>query len=371
MRQIGTAELEDIAAGAAVLGTGGGGDPYVGRLIAAEAINRKAPVSVVDPGEVPRDALVVPVAVMGAPTVIVEKIPSGDEFTAALTALERSLGARVDYIACLEAGGINSMVPMAAAAETGLPVIDADGMGRAFPEIHMVLATLQGIAATPMAMADDKGNGTALTTVDNATAERLARVVTVEMGCAAFIALFPMRGSQVLDAMVPGTLSLAEDIGADIRVARGQHRDPVKAACAAIGGFQLFTGKIVDIERTTTGGFARGEARLEGLDGDSGSTLRLLFQNEHLVAVRDGEVVAGVPDLICVLDSDTGAPVTTEAMRYGFRVSVLGAPCDPRWRSPAGLELVGPRYFGYEHAFVPVEELASRDNGRPDTRKAG
>ena len=93
------------------------------------------------------------------------------------------------------------------------------------------------------------------------------------------------------------------------------------------------------------------------------ATLRLSVQNEHLVAVRDGRVVASVPDLIMVLDSDSAEPVTTEEIRYGFRVSVLAAPCDPRWRTEAGLALVGPRYFGYDFDFIGVEERLSAEGG--------
>jgi len=87
---------------------------------------------------------------------------------------------------------------------------------------------------------------------------------------------------------------------------------------------------------------------------DRGVRVRLSFQNEHLVAERDGEVVASTPDLICVLDNETGEPVTTEGMRYGNRVAVLGVPCDSRWTTPEGLRLTGPRAFGYDHDYVPV-----------------
>ena len=82
----------------------------------------------------------------------------------------------------------------------------------------------------------------------------------------------------------------------------------------------------------------------------------LEVQNEHLVARLDGEIAASVPDLIIMLDSETGEPITTEEMRYGFRVTVIAAPCDPRWRTPEGLELVGPRYFGYDIDYVPIEK---------------
>ena len=62
------------------------------------------------------------------------------------------------------------------------------------------------------------------------------------------------------------------------------------------------------------------------------------------------------PDLIAVLDSETGEPITTEALRYGMRVAVIAIPCAPQWREPAALELVHPRTFGYDVDYVPVEE---------------
>ena len=74
MRKLGKAEIDDIARGAALLGAGGGGDPYIGKLVAYGAIDDCGPVTLLDPEEVPDDALIVPFAMMGAPTVLCEKI---------------------------------------------------------------------------------------------------------------------------------------------------------------------------------------------------------------------------------------------------------------------------------------------------------
>lgn len=357
MRDVQSAQIADIARGAAILGTGGGGDPYVGRLLAEHAIEEHGPVRLADVDDVPDEAIVVPVAMMGAPTVMVEKLPSGQEILGALRVLEQTLDEAVTHIACIEAGGVNSTIPFVAAAVTGLPLVDADGMGRAFPELQMVLPTLVGVPTTPMAVADEKGNAALLRTIDNRWAERIARSTTIDMGCSAMTAQYVLRGHQLHDAFVPGTLSLAEHVGRLVRETRAAHRDPVSAVVDALHGCPLFTGKVADVSRRTTGGFARGSARIDGTGPDDGAVFELDFQNEHLVARRDGRVVASVPDLICVLEADSGEPVTTEGLRYGFRVRVLGVPCDPRWRTPAGLELAGPRYFGYDHTYVPVEEL--------------
>lgn len=354
MREITPQDLPDMARGAAVLGTGGGGDPYVGRLLAQQALLRHGPVRLVDPMEIDDDAVVIPTAFMGAPTVMLEKLPSGAELTAALQALEQLIGKKAAYTVSIEAGGLNSLIPFVAAAELGLPLIDADGMGRAFPELQMLLPTLGGVAATPMAIADERGNAVSLETVSNGWAERFARGVTIEMGCSAAVSLYVLTGRQVKDMMVHGTMTLCQRLGAAIREAGEAHRDPVAAATEVMGGRVIFRGKIVDVQRGTQGGFARGEAVLDGLTDDLGSRMEVAFQNENLVASRDGEVVVSVPDLICLLDTDTGEPVTTETLRYGLRVSVVAAPCDPRWRSTEGLELAGPAYFGYDHEYVPV-----------------
>ncbi|MDT7647638.1 MAG: uncharacterized protein QOC75_4638, partial [Pseudonocardiales bacterium] len=85
---LGPDDLPDLARGAALLGTGGGGDPHVGRLMVAEAMRRHGPVTVLDPDEVADDAFVIPTAMMGAPTVMIEKIPRGDEAVLSLRALE-------------------------------------------------------------------------------------------------------------------------------------------------------------------------------------------------------------------------------------------------------------------------------------------
>ncbi|MDL9978663.1 DUF917 domain-containing protein [Microbacterium sp. ASV49] len=354
MREINVENLADMARGAAILGTGGGGDPYVGLLLAEQAIRRHGPVTLLSADEVSDDATVVPSAFMGAPTVMLEKLPTGNEMVTSLRAIESVIGRRATHTVSLEAGGLNSMIPIVTAAELGIPLIDADGMGRAYPELQMLIPTLGGITASPMALADERGNAVAFNTIDNAWAERLARSVVTDMGCSGGMSLYVLTGRQLKDLMVHDTLTLCEEIGHAVRLARESHEDPVLAAVSVTGGRQLFQGKITDVERNTVGGFARGLARLDGVGGDVGATLEIDFQNENLVARRGGEVLASVPDLISVLDTESGEAVTTEKLRYGLRVSVIASPCDPRWRSPEGLELAGPAYFGYAHEYQPV-----------------
>jgi DUF917 family protein len=355
LRKLGIEAIRRVALGSTVLGTGGGGDPYVGRLLAEKAVREHGEVALLDPSEVPADACVFLCGMMGAPAVIVEKLPSGNEAVAAMEALARVLGRRVTHISSLEAGGINSMIPIAAAARTGLPLIDADGMGRAFPELQMLLPTLEGIRATPMSLVDEKGNTLVIDAVSNQAAEGFARVATVQMGASATMAFYPMKGSQVATALVPHSISTAHRIGEALLLARQKRLDPIAEMARQLDGREIFRGKIVDVLRRTTAGFVRGEAVVTGLEQWSGQELSLDFQNEFLVARSAAGVLVSTPDLICVADSEAGEPITTEALRYGQRVSVLAGPCYWRWRTPEGLAVVGPQAFGYQHSYVPLQ----------------
>jgi DUF917 family protein len=263
--EIAEADLGPIATGAAVLGTGGGGNPYQGMLRMRELLRAGRRVRVLDPDELADDALVVTAGGMGAPVITWEKLPQGEEEVEAVGALEEHLGRKVDAIAPLEMGGSNSLVALAVGAQLDVPVLDGDGMGRAFPELQMVTYLIYGCSPAPAALADEKGNRTLLTRVADVYAlERIARAVTIEYGGHAGLAMCAMTGAQVRSTCVPRTLTLALQIGEAIERARRDGEEPVKAVLQVTGGQPIFRGKIVDLERRLVSGFARGCVTLQG-----------------------------------------------------------------------------------------------------------
>ncbi|WP_318617302.1 DUF917 domain-containing protein [Sporosarcina sp. YIM B06819] len=361
MRFIGKEEIENIAIGAALLGTGGGGDPYIGKLMALQAVEDYGPIRLLSIDEVPDDALIVPSAMMGAPTVMVEKIPNGEEAVAAFKAMKEYLGKEIFATMPIEAGGVNSLLPLALAARLGLPVIDADGMGRAFPELQMVTFYLDGVSATPMVLSDEKGNNLLLNTINNMWAERIARTATIEMGGSVMLSIYPMDGKTVKRSAIHHILTLEEKIGRTIREAKERNEDPIEEVLKLTNGHRLFKGKVTDINRKTEEGFAKGTATIEGVEDYKEDECFLHFQNEHLLAETKDKVLCSTPDLITVLDSDTGMPITTEGLKYGARCVVIGMPANPKWRTPKGIEVAGPRYFGYDLDFTPLEDLVNKE----------
>jgi DUF917 family protein len=357
--------VEDLARGAAVLGTGGGGDPYIGSLMLKQALQDGCQVDLLDVEAVRDEAFLMPFGLMGAPTVIVEKIPNGKEFIAALRSMERHLGKQAEGVMCAEIGGLNALLPLVLGARTGLPVVDGDGMGRAFPQLQMTTYHIFGISASPMVMADEYSSTVVIQSERSEEVERLGRNVVVAMGGSTSICLYPMSGADAKRSMVRGTLSLALGLGRTIREARRSSNDPFASMLSYLKTtpyYQhcrvLFEGKTVDLTRRTTGGFALGNVVIEGARGCASRRCTLTFQNEHLVAREGDRVLAIVPDLIAVLDSATAEPITTEGLKYGQRVTVVGISAAPIMRSPQALAVFGPQAFGLSDPFVPIEKIS-------------
>ncbi|MDO5801072.1 MAG: DUF917 domain-containing protein [Coriobacteriia bacterium] len=367
MREIGIQEIEDIALGAALLGAGGGGDPYIGKLTAIQAIKEHGPVKLIDPEEVPDGAFIMPAASMGAPTILTEKGVGANEFAKLFDMVSRYYGKPVYATMPMEAGGVNSMVPIAAAARLGIPMVDADGMGRAFPELQMVTFSIGGASASPMAFIDEKGNSGILDTVTNKWTEDIARAATMTCGGTLTIALFCMDAETCRSFGVKGIVTRSEELGRAIRHAKDRASEagltPEQYFLQFTGGHKLFKGKISDVLRETRGAFNFGKVVLEGIGEDKGSQAYVEFQNENLSCVVSGEYLATTPDLICLVDTETFMPVPTDALKYGKRVLAVGLECFDMWRTPAGLELVGPRYFGLDTDYIPVEKRSARKEG--------
>ena len=358
------ADLPDVARGAAFLGAGGGGNPYVGRLMVELALAETGrTLELLDLSEVPDDALLIPTNMMGAPTCIVEKLPEGMEAARSLQRLERHLGRRAFATMPVEAGGVNSMIPLVVALRLGIPVVDADGMGRAFPELFHETFHIYGVSGTPMVITDEHGDQALIETHDNFAMERLARGLTIRMGGVSYVAMYPMDGATAKRVAIPGTIGLCLLIGRTIREAREARTDPFDALERALAGTTyavsrvIFAGKIVEVFRRTTDGFVKGTVRIAAVDAggdDAGGPLEIDFQNENLIARQGAEILAVVPDLICILEAETAEPITTEGLRYGQRVRVMAVGVPPIMRTPEALAVWGPRHFGYDVEYVAL-----------------
>ncbi|ADB50637.1 DUF917 domain-containing protein [Conexibacter woesei] len=371
MRRLDERALHDVARGAAVLGIGGGGDPRGATLAAVRALRAFGPPALAGCDALADDDLVVCPLLVGAVRPDAAPLPLGVELVAAFDALRRVLDRPVAALLPLKVGGVGgAAAALALAARTGLPVLDADATGRAFPQNDPTTFALHGVAATPAAVADGRGNAVVVTAADLDWTERLLGGAVSQLGGIAPFCGYPVTGAQVRAAGIAGTISLAERIGRTVREAVAAGADPIPGVLAATGGFALLRGTVAGVDRRRSErGWLVGETVVDGAGADAGRRATVAFQNESLVVRRaDGALLAAVPDLIALIDADSGQAIAADRVRRGQRVVVLGIPCDARWRTPAGLALAGPRRFGYDAEHVPVERIAGAAAGirQPD-----
>ena len=324
------------------------------------------------------DDMVAVVSNMGAPLVGQERLSDPAVAAKPVRMMEAYLGRRFRAVMSLEIGGGNAIQPLLVAGELGLPVVDADCMGRAYPEAQMTSFAIGDLPMFPLTLADIRDNEVIVARAATwKWMERVSRAACTAVGSIAATCKAPRTGAEVKEWGILYTVTQATELGRAVHEARRRKDDPVSAVLETGAGVRVLTGKVARVERRTTGGFLRGSVGISGLGEDAASSLDIAFQNEWTVARLDGTPVVTVPDIIAVLDSESGEAVGTETIRYGQRVTVVALPAPPVQTTPKGLEHVGPRAFGHDLDFVsPFQETREADvglakRGRGRARGAG
>lgn len=352
MNQLTATNLEYLALGSAILGSGGGGDPSYDVLMAKYQIEKNGPVELITIEQLKVDDLVVPVGFMGAPLVAMEKIPSGREFVHVIAELEKYMHKKATVLMPGEIGGANAFTPITVAAQLRLPVLDADTLGRAFPELQMSSCNLHKVKASPAFLGDSLGNTTIVNAKSSIALEKIARQITVSMGSNSALAFYLMFGTQAKTSVVPYSISQAINIGKALTAARLAGEDPIKAVVQCTDGKRLGFGKITDVDQVVKEGFLNGSVEIQ----NGHQIFKVEYQNEYLI-VKEGEsILATTPDIIMLLEQETGSPITSEMLRYGLKVELIAIPSPAIWQTPEGLALVGPRYFGYEIDYQAINQ---------------
>ncbi len=357
LREFTLHDIEALAVGAWILGTGGGGSPYLGLLNMRRLYAEGHRVALMPAAELADDDWVAAVSNMGAPLVGQERLTDSRTIARAVALMEEHTRYRFRGIMALEIGGGNSIQPLMAAAHLRRPVIDADMMGRAYPEAQMTSVAVGDLKPCPLTTVDVRGLEAVVERVPSwKWMERVSRKICVEYGSIASTCKAPRTGREVKRWGIHGTTTKAIAIGRAVREAQRAHGDPIAAILAVEPGKVLYRGKVRDVERRATEGFLRGRTLLEGSGDWRGAAMRIDFQNEWIVAWLEDQPIAMSPDLICVLDSVSGEAIGTETIRYGQRVTVIALPPPRVFLTPKGLEHVGPRAFGYDIEFKSVFE---------------
>jgi len=356
-------ELADIITGASFLAGGGGGPLEQGlRMLEELKSLNKAQVTLLDPEEMADESWAVMVAIIGAPRAMSESKSFPEAVTAfkAMQSESAQAGRSVTYLMAAELGGANTMVPLYVSALEGVPFVDADGNGRAVPELATGLYPIGGIPESPMTMAARNGDTVVIrlkNELDHKSAENIARHICMAYGMMAAFSTWVVNREMIVDKLAPNSISRCMSVGKAFRQAT-EIDELAMALEKDAGAKRLFTGEISSIELKTEGGFDFGTTHLAGVGPWAGKSISIDFTNENML-LRDqtGEVVATIPDLITMVDVNTMSPLTNADTAEGETVAVFGSRASENWlKSSAGFDCFRHilAKLGYEGGYLPV-----------------
>jgi len=278
---------------------------------------------------------------------------------AAVQELEAHLGIAFDAVIPIEIGGNNTGQALDAAANLRKPLVDADYAGRAIPEVTCITPHLAGKSLAPLACCDYYGSRTVVKAAPiNRLTERIGKHLAMasfgSVGCAAFA----LSGREIKSLAVPGTMSRSFKVGRAVRRAQERGEDAVGAVLTALGDARLvFQGEIVGRTWENRDGYMWGEHEVAGSGPYSGHRLRLWFKNENHMTWLDSRPYLSSPDVVEVVDPKTAEPLVNTYLEKGQQVTVIGIKRGPHFDTTAGIEAMGPRHWGFDVDFKPIERL--------------
>lgn len=277
----------------------------------------------------------------------------------ATQALSKYLGKKFSAVIRIEA--VQAAGALMLANELGVPIVDACLSGRARPEIEQQIPWINGIPSTPAALVTRWGDTVIIDkAVDDYRSEDLGRAVAVASGGSASMAMNAMSAPDVKRGVIKGALSQAIMFGKTAREAVAQGKDPVDALVKASNGHKLFQGTVSKADTKGDRGFTWWDVELTGSGKYVGHTYKIYVKNENIVAWLDGVPDAMSPDTIQNLDPKTGDAHNGGALggyKMGAEIAMIGYETSPMWRTPKGIEVFGPRHFGFDFDYVPIEQL--------------
>ena len=360
-------EIKDFVRGCTFFGTGGGGNPQEGLSLLLETFRSGKKIQWVDVKEIDDEDWTTAPAGMGSiAPVTPDKMKMFEQLgfkerkvkrtlVEAVRQLEKYLQAEVKVIVPIEIGGGNTPIPLDTAAQLGKLTVDGDYTGRAIPEAEQCIPAMCNKKITPMACVDDWGNITIIKEVVTlAAAERLGKMISTIATGLCGETFFTMKAKEMKGVVIPGTLTRCLNVGNAIRKAREKGDDPVETAVKAVEGWLLFKGRVSKRETEDKEGYYWGTNTIEGIDEFKGHTFKIWFKNENHISWLDEEPYVTSPDIIEVVQLKTAEPITNTDLQENEMVAVIGAR-NERYRTEKGIEVVGPKHYGYRLEYIPIE----------------
>lgn len=352
MRKLDLQDLYDIMTGCAILGTGGGGSMVEGTSVVERQWNAGKEFKLLEFDEIEDDEFYASPYYCGCMVPeeeeIADELFDGSDIALSLEALEEYMEVNFHGVVSIEYGAGNTGEVMAVAARHGKYIVDADAAGRAVPELQFSTYYVTEQPITPLAVGTIYGDISIIPKVkEDARAEALTRCMAVGTHGAVGMTDHPIKGKDLKNSVIPGAITKAQMVGRARRLAVENGNDPIEAILTAADGKLLFSGIVSD--KTNWGnkdGFTLGDIYIT--NNTEKHEARVWYKNENMMFWIDDELRLTCPDLICIVDKKTGIAVTNPNCKSGMEVCVLGFPCHELWKTKRGLDILNPRFFGFD-----------------------
>jgi DUF917 family protein len=237
---------------------------------------------------------------------------------------------------------------------SGKLIADGDPAGRSVPGLQHSTYYLNDVPMCPISVMNRFGEGAIITSVfDDERAEDLVRALAVVSQNTVAVVDHVNTAEVLKNAVIRGAISHSEAIGKAFLTAKEKGEDFVSAVIEAGKGKPMFNGVVTKSNFETRDGFTFGDTVIAGTGEYEGHTLHIWYQNENIISWLDDKFFVTVPDLICVFDLDEKMPQLNPYAREGENVSVICLPAPAEWTTQRGLEVFGPRSFGYDVDYTP------------------
>lgn len=370
-------DCRDFLTGLKLMGTGGGGSPTTGLELLSKALAEGLELSWIDAADLPEE--IFSCTTFGSGSISAGRPESEADITKlgqklglenkfgfrapemAVRELAAYTGTKIGALVAVELGASNTPAPLVTAARLGIPLVDGDYSGRAVPEDMQTTYFLKDIKTYPAVITDWWGDVMILKEASaTQMGERMGKMLAIASHGAVFFASMLLSAKDTRETVVPGTLTLSFELGKAVRQAREAGRDPIHAAAQKLEGWELFRGEVTGKEWEDKEGVMVGTTHIRGSDNWAGHSMDVWFLNENHIAWLDEAPYVFSPDLIILADPASGEGYTNTEIKAGDPVAVLGAKVYPAFRSPKGIEFFGPRYWGFDIDYVPIEEVVDK-----------
>lgn len=346
MKYLTSKDWFDIAKGATILSTGGGGDMVEAKQIFSSVFGKMEKIPLISLDDLKPDDTLCTAYIAGS---VGNYERSTKPLIYAFNILVGVIKKPIKGIVPVEIGPGDIAETVKIASIFNIPVVDADFTGgRSSPEVYLEAITLANLSRTPIVMTNKDGKILILRKKSSALEiEKAVRKFARYSNGSAYVVGYPLSVSKVKNIIDSKTITLCQKIGQSV-----QTKKFLKTVLNFTKGKILFTGSISNIKTRDNQAFLTGYVYIKGNDQYAGKSAKIFLKNECLLLWVDNKLTLTCPDSICIINKRSRLGIYSRDLKINQDVMILGWPSLNIWKTKKGMNVFAPKTFGFKLSSV-------------------